>query len=195
MHASRTYRLSVGGSAALVVLISLGSCGSSSDLTPSGAAGSSTTTSTKSGHLTTSQAPVPCTMRQLVFRAVGRPGDTQDVGVLLTVRDASSRSCSLIGRPAATATMSNGRVVAVPADPVTSSLPLRAGPVVLGHGNTGYLRFRVPSECAAGVSHAPPSYTAVALQAGGETATVDITAFSVPASCDFIFVSPYYGQS
>ena len=98
-----------------------------------------------------------CSGKDLSARvAPGHPGDTQDVGVLVVIRNKSATRCLMTGTPRAAAEMSTAVTSAVPPDPVTSSLPPGWGRALLAHGSIALLRFRAPEECARGANQTPP---------------------------------------
>jgi hypothetical protein len=137
----------------------------------------------------------PCADRQLTWKAwSNHPGDTQDLGALLIVTNTSDQPCSLSGRPTATATLSTGDSIPAVNDPAGASLPPDAGhTLTLRAGGTAYLRFRDPSECAAGANHGPPSFTAIQLRFDGASVHIPLSGLTVPASCGFALdESPFY---
>ena len=135
-----------------------------------------------------------CAVSQLSFRSSGRyPGDTEDVGALILVTNVRGTVCALEGRPAAMAKLSNGQAVAAQPDGLASSLPATVGRVILRHDRVAFVRFRDPSECAAGANHSSPSYVAVSLHVDDHNVTVRLRGQVVPDSCRSpLYESPYY---
>ena len=146
---------------------------------------------------TVAASPVPsaflgpsCLAGALAVRADGRPGDTQDVGILLTITNGTS-PCSLTGTPQVTATTSSGDTIRVPSDPLASALPPSAGHVELAVGGRAFVKIRIPEDCALGANQGPPYYTRLTVTISSRD--FHVSGLSLPARCGFIFVSPYYG--
>ena len=103
---------------------------------------------------------VACTKDGLEVRAGTRhPGDTEDIGVLITLKNVGEQACLLTGTPNVVLHGAGVQDLKAPADPATGTYP-RPLLKPLGIGQTAITRINVSTACA---SNFKENYSAASL--------------------------------